>query len=202
MMFKSVLTASAAVALLAGAVVPTFASAQTYGGAYGAAQVQSQAYGDSYYDPCRRSTTNRSTGGGLAGAGIGAAIGSGIAGRGAKTEGAVLGGLLGAVIGSNIGKQSAACAPSRDSRYQGAYDNGYYGADRGRYDDRYENARTADRRDEDGYETERSYPVTDSRAEANGCTLAESPIYLPDGSVQKRFVRVCPDAQGRYQVVD
>ena len=65
-----------------------------------------------------------------------------------------------------------------------------------------EDARTADRRDEDGYETERSYPVTDSRAEANGCTLAESPIYLPDGSVQKRFVRVCPDAQGRYQVVD
>ncbi|HQP19667.1 MAG TPA: hypothetical protein PLG07_05060, partial [Phenylobacterium sp.] len=32
--------------------------------------------------------------------------------------------------------------------------------------------------------------------------LAESPIYLPDGRVQKRFVRVCPDSNGRYQVVD
>jgi hypothetical protein len=44
--------------------------------------------------------------------------------------------------------------------------------------------------------------VTDSKADANGCTLAESPIYLPDGRTQKRFVRVCPDASGRYQVVD
>ena len=37
---------------------------------------------------------------------------------------------------------------------------------------------------------------------ADGCTLAESPIYLPDGRVQKRFVRVCMDSTGRYQVVD
>jgi hypothetical protein len=44
--------------------------------------------------------------------------------------------------------------------------------------------------------------VTDSRTDANGCTLAESPIYLPDGRTQKRFVRVCPDSSGRYQVVD
>ena len=26
--------------------------------------------------------------------------------------------------------------------------------------------------------------------------------YLPDGAVQKRFVRVCRDNSGRYQVVD
>jgi hypothetical protein len=32
--------------------------------------------------------------------------------------------------------------------------------------------------------------------------LAESPIYLPDGRIQKRFVRVCQDSSGRYQVVD
>ena len=40
------------------------------------------------------------------------------------------------------------------------------------------------------------------QADVNGCTLAESPIYLPDGRVQKRFVRVCPDGNGKYQVVD
>ncbi len=33
-------------------------------------------------------------------------------------------------------------------------------------------------------------------AAADGCTLAESPIYLPDGRTQKRFVRVCPDTNG------
>ena len=39
-------------------------------------------------------------------------------------------------------------------------------------------------------------------AATDGCTLAESPIYLPDGRTQKRFVRVCPDANGNFQVVD
>jgi hypothetical protein len=43
---------------------------------------------------------------------------------------------------------------------------------------------------------------TSGQADVNGCTLAESPIYLPDGRVQKRFVRVCPDGNGKYQVVD
>lgn len=36
----------------------------------------------------------------------------------------------------------------------------------------------------------------------DGCTLAESPIHMPDGRVQTRFVRVCMDSSGRYQVVD
>ena len=38
--------------------------------------------------------------------------------------------------------------------------------------------------------------------DANGCTVAESPIYMPDGRVQTRFVRVCRDSSGRYAVVD
>ena len=44
--------------------------------------------------------------------------------------------------------------------------------------------------------------LVDQRPGADGCSVAESPIYMPDGSVQKRFVRVCRDSSGRYQVVD
>ena len=212
MMFKTVLGVAAASATLLGAMVPSLASAQAYG-AYG----NSGAYdggGESYdrngyyYDPCRRSTTQRGTGGGLAGAGIGAAIGSGVAAKGARTEGAVLGGVLGAIAGSAIGRNSAACSPGRappppppPAYNQGAYNQPY---DRGYEEPAYRDSRYGDRRDDGySYESERSYTVTEgSRADANGCTLAESPIYLPDGRTQKRFVRVCPDASGRYQVVD
>lgn len=209
-MFKTVLGVAAAAAL-AGALAPTMASAQAYGaygnaGAYGG----SGAYDNNgyYYDPCRRSTTQRGTGGGLAGAGIGAAIGSGVAAKGARTEGAVLGGVLGAIAGSAIGRNSAACSPGAappppppPSYNQGAY-NSYDRPDDGYYRDSRYGDRDYDRRGGYSYESERSYSVTDSRADANGCTLAESPIYLPDGRTQKRFVRVCPDASGRYQVVD
>ena len=220
MMFKTVFGLVSAAAL-ASAMAPTLASAQAYG-AYGnsGAYAGNRSNYDSngyHYDPCRRSTTQRGTGGGLIGAGIGAAIGSGVSGHGARTEGTVLGGLVGAIAGSAIGRNSAACspgaAPPPPAAYnQGAYSQGAYSSqpyddryDRDRQDDqaRYEDSRYGDRRGGYSYQSERSYTVTDSsKADVNGCTLAESPIYLPDGRVQKRFVRVCPDAQGRYQVVD
>ncbi|MDB5457191.1 MAG: hypothetical protein JWP92_2776 [Caulobacter sp.] len=192
------LTATAA-ALAAGALAPQAASAQAYGGAYG----QSGAY----YDPCQRSTTNRSTGGGLAGAGIGAAIGSGVAANGARTEGAVLGGLLGAVLGANIGKSSAACTPGARTAYgDGAYNNAYAPPPPPPYDAQPYDARPYPTRDyDDRYAYDRrgrSYVVSEQRPDANGCTLAESPIYMPDGRTEKRFVRVCADSSGRYQVVD
>jgi hypothetical protein len=116
MMFKTVLGVAAA-ATLAGALAPTMASAQAYGGyggyGQGGAYASGGAYDDHgyYYDPCRRSTTQRGTGGGLLGAGIGAAIGNGMAAKGVRTEGTVLGGLLGAIAGTAIGRNSAACAP-------------------------------------------------------------------------------------------
>ena len=189
------LTASA---LVAGALAPSVASAQTYGGAYGQ---------NGSYDPCQRSTTNRSTGGGLAGAGIGAAVGGGIAGHGAKTEGAVLGGLLGAVLGANIGKSSAACTPGTRVPYADTgYDSAYAPPPPPPYDARPYDARPYPTRDYDdrfAYDRRgRSYTVTEQRPDANGCTLAESPIYMPDGRTEKRFVRVCADSTGRYQVVD
>lgn len=212
---RNILTRGAAglagAALLAGALsIPTAASAQSYyqpqypssqyqgGGAYG---------GQGYYDPCRRDQVQRGTGGALVGGGLGALAGSSIAGRGAKTEGAVLGGILGAVIGSNVGKQGAACSTPYDPSYRGPaptqgayYDRDGYGYQEPAYepypeqayDDRYD-------RYDDSY---RMAPIADGPAQADNCTLAESPIYLPDGRTQKRFVRVCRDAQGNYQVVD
>ena len=198
---KTALTGVAgAMALTAALTVPTFAAAQQ-----AAAPYDSRGY---YYDPCKRDSTNRATTGGIIGALAGAAIGSNLAAHhGGRTGGAALGGLAGAVAGASIGKNSAACnsAPQQ----QGYYSNGstYYGAnqgggyyDRSEYDrDRYDRDRD-DRYAEDRYGN--AYPVTDRPADAAGCTLAESPIYLPDGRVQKRFVRVCQDSNGRYQVVD
>ena len=46
------------------------------------------------------------------------------------------------------------------------------------------------------------YRVVADRTGPDGCTLAESPVYLPDGRVDRRFVRVCPDYRGRYHIVD
>jgi hypothetical protein len=215
MMLKTILGVAAA-ATLAGALAPTVASAQAYGaygnaGAYsGGGSYDNNGY---YYDPCRRSTTQRGTGGGLLGAGIGAAIGSGVSGHGARTEGTILGGVVGAIAGSAIGRNSAACTPGATpppppppAYNQGAYNQPYDNRGQGYDDPQYSDSRYDDRRGGYTYESERSYSVTQSqdqgRADANGCTLAESPIYLPDGRTQKRFVRVCPDAQGRYQVVD
>lgn len=205
---KSALAGCAGImALSAAAAIPSFASAQS--GYYG------QSYDSGYYDPCRRSSSNRGTTGGLIGALAGAAIGSNVAARNARTEGAVLGGLVGAVAGAKIGKDSAACTPNRQSSYYGGSqygsNDGYYGSTGGYYGGGYDNgyaARTYDY-DRSGYYDQaydrrgNSYSVsTQGGVGADGCSLAESPIYLPDGRVQKRFVRVCQDSQGRYQVVD
>jgi len=200
--------------LVAGALaMPTVASAQP------APTYQGGAYSEGgYYDPCRRDQVQRGTGGALVGGGLGALAGSSIAGRGAKTEGAVLGGILGAVIGANVGKSGAACQTPYDPASQaggqayygepGGYDsyggygadqgfagggsgNGYNGYDQRAFDESYRDS---------GYGY-RTMPVTDAPT-ADNCSLAESPIYLPDGRVQKRFVRVCRDARGEYQVVD
>jgi hypothetical protein len=195
---KSALAGVAGVmALASAAAVPTFAAAQSSG--------YYDSRSGSYYDPCRRDSTNRATTGGIIGALAGAAIGSNLAAHhGGRTGGAALGGVAGAVAGAAIGKNSAACQPGQSR--QGYYNNSpsYYGSnsyDRGYPDRDYDRSRY----DRDDYAYDRygnSYPVADRPADASGCTLAESPIYLPDGRVQKRFVRVCQDSNGRYQVVD
>ncbi len=199
---KASLTGVAGVMALAGALaVPSFASAQDANGYY-------DSRSGAYYDPCQRDTTNRATTGGVLGALAGAAIGSNLAAHhGGRTGGAALGALAGGLAGAKIGKSSAAC--DNGQQRQGYYDNGQrYGSNydnRGYYDRGYEDRGYQDRSRYDSYAQDRygnSYPVTNRPADANGCTLAESPIYLPDGRVQKRFVRVCQDSNGRYQVVD
>ena len=172
-------------ALSAAASIPTFAAAQSAG-----------YYGNGgYYDPCQRDSTNRSTVGALVGGALGAAIGSNAAARNARTEGALLGGALGALGGAAVGKNSAACGGTTYRAPQTTY-NGYYGqpADNGYYARSYDDRRYYDRSE--------PYRVVERPAATDGCTLAESPIYLPDGRTQKRFVRVCPDANGNFQVVD
>lgn len=194
-----------ALTMVAGlAALPTAASAQSYapGGPGG--------YSGGYrYDACQRERTNRGTGGALVGAGIGALAGGNVAARGNRAEGAVLGGILGAVIGANVGKTAAACEPGQPDSYQQGYvappaPEGYYGY-QGAPDNYaqggYEEGGYQGGYSDDDYDDAYARPVAGGPA-ADNCTLAESPIYLPDGRVQKRFVRVCRDGQGRYQVVD
>lgn len=191
-------------ALTAAASVPTAAAAQPYGYSY---------------DPCRREQTNRGTAGALIGGALGAAIGSNAAARKNRTEGALLGGAVGAVAGATVGNNSAACRSGYDTGYypgpDRGYSNGYYGdrdydrpydlEDRYRgsgyygsgygYEDDYDDYGYAY-----GYGGQR-LRIT-QRAGADGCTLAESPVYMPDGRTVTRMVRVCMDSRGRYQVVD
>ena len=201
----------ARVALAAAAGVMTLstgvaAQAQPYG---------SPSYSAPYYDGCRREANNRGIVGALLGAGIGATVGSQIAARGHRTDGSVLGGALGALGGAAVGSNTAACTPGYSSYNAAppppppppvAYNNGYapppgvheYGRDdyaarieRQRFDDDYAYGPRGER-----------LRVVEERRGPDGCTLAESPIHMPDGRTQMRFVRVCMDDSGRYQVVD
>lgn len=209
-MFAKASLAIAAAAMTLTSLSPVSAAAQQAPTSPQTSTLARDANG-SYYDPCQRSTVNRTTGGSLLGAAIGAAIGAGIAGKNNKTEGAVLGGVLGAVTGGNVGNSSAACEQTKT--YTRQADNRYYG-NRGRvevysteiYRDYTPYPRHRDRdwnrdrhhHDHDGWDIDRDVA---ERSVKDRCTLAESPIYMPNGRIQKRFVRVCPDNRGRYQVV-
>lgn len=186
--------ANAAAAVVAGAALL----------AAGAAQAQSSYGGPGSpgynYDPCRRDANQRGTAGALIGGGMGAVIGSNAAARNARTEGALLGGLLGAVMGGMVGNKSAACTsqqPYYETRAEALPPPPPPRAEPSYYDrDAYSDGRDSAWRDEDRYR------VAERPREAEDCTLAESPIHMPDGRTQTRFVRVCRDATGKYAVVD
>ena len=166
--------AIAKAAALAGVIVLAAGAAQAQ--SYPASGPGSPGYN---YDPCRRDANQRGTAGALIGGGMGAVIGSNAAARNARTEGALLGGLLGAIAGGVIGNKTAACTsepryPTTASAPPPPPAPAYY--------------------ERDEY-AERGPPAED-------CTLAESPIHMPDGRIQTRFVRVCRDASGKYAVVD
>ena len=205
---KASAAAVAALAVAGSLMVPGVVSAQTYGYGYPPAY---NSYGSQgrYNDPCVGDQRSRATGGGVLGAAIGAVAGSQLAARGRRTEGSVLGGVLGAAIGAGVGNSSANC----DSRYRSNTGYGYsqpyggtyvppaYGYDNSGYDRRYDDRYDRDYRDYDqGY----SQPAPDYRYQNNNdqCRLAESVIRLPDGRNETRYVRTCPDQNGRYRVVD
>jgi len=158
-----------------------------------------------YYDACKRDQTQRGTLGAVLGGGAGAVIGSNAAARNARTEGALLGGLLGAVVGGVVGNKSAACT-SASNYYTNDAPPPPPAASTERYYDRdaYADSAAAQAREDAWRDEQRAdrYRAAERPPEPDGCTLAESPIYMPDGRTQTRFVRVCRDANGKYAVVD
>ena len=135
--------------------------------------------GSSYADPCRSSNNNSQVAGGLIGALAGAAIGSNVAARNARTEGAVLGAVVGGFAGSQIGKQSA----------QAKCDSaGYY----------YNYAETVPYRESRYARGQRNGQYDYSYYNRNRCRLATAPV--DDYGDDVRYVRVCPDRQGRYRI--
>lgn len=199
-MSNRVTIAKAATAALAGLMALSAAAPVL---AQPAGSYTARSPGGYYYDPCKRETNQRGTAGGIMGGLAGAAIGSNVAARNARTEGALLGGLLGVIAGSVVGNKTAACTSGGTYTSSSApppqrTDAPYY--DR----DAYADAAAAQARDDTYGRDDRSdrYRAPERSAPSEDCTLAESPIHMPDGRTQMRFVRVCRDANGKYAVVD
>ena len=198
---KGALAAAAGLVALGAAAA---ASAQPYDG---------QGYGG--YDPCRREANSRGVTGALVGGAGGAVIGSQLAASGHRTDGSLLGGIVGAIAGAAVGHNTAACTngpPPPSYSYRDAPPPGpsaYYEPAPPAYDGadyapppppppRYAERETVWAYGRHGARLR----VIEDRAGPDGCTVAESPVYMPDGGVDRRFVRVCPDSSGRYRVVD
>ena len=133
-----------------------------------------------YAQPCdlQQQQRTNSTAGGIIGALAGAALGGSVAGNGAKTEGAVLGGVVGAVVGASVGRATAKC----DS-------TGYY----------YSYDQTMPYREDPADRARRSGQYDYSYYERQGCRLVTAPAEI-NGRTDDRYVRVCPDNQGRYRI--
>jgi hypothetical protein len=124
--------------------------------------------------PCN--TSNNTAAGGVIGALAGAVLGSQVASRGARTEGAVLGGVAGAVIGGAVGNANAKYKCDSRGPYFSEDDTIPYREGRNRYASSY---------DYGYYERQR-------------CRLAPAPVDAYGRDI--RYVRVCPDDQGRYRI--
>lgn len=152
----------------------------TYGtnGAYAAPYANTYGTNSAYTAPAPVRCNNNSTvTAGVVGALAGAAFGSNVAARNARTEGAVLGAAVGGAIGAGVGRA-----------------NDRYKCDtRGPY---FSRAETIPYRESYayGYDADRY-----RRYSSMGCRLAAAPV---DSYGQDyRYVRVCPDASGRYRLV-
>jgi len=123
-----------------------------------------------------RNDHSSATAGAILGALAGAALGSNVAGRGVRTEGAVLGGVVGAGIGGAVG--------NAHDRYLCDARGPYYS-----YND------TIPYREDRGWRSGRHDYAYYNRMR---CRLATAPVDR-DGR-DYRYVRVCPDDQGRYRI--
>jgi Spy/CpxP family protein refolding chaperone len=151
------------------------------------------AYGPGYYAPnayydgapsaysASPSCENRRNGAGLVGGVIGAiaggAIGSSVARGADRGAGTAIGAVLGGAVGVGVGRSAADCD-----------ENGYYFSYNQTYPYRegeWEQGRSG-RYDHDWYESHR-------------CRLAVAPATY-NGVTEDRYVRVCPDADGRYRI--
>lgn len=124
--------------------------------------------------PCNRNSST--VAGGLIGALAGAVLGSQIAGRGDRTEGAVLGGVAGAVVGGAVGNANDRYKCDSRGPYFTYSETVPYREGRRRYSSAY---------DYGYYERQR-------------CRLAAAPVDAYGRDV--RYVRVCPDSEGRYRI--
>jgi len=123
-----------------------------------------------------RNDHSGATAGGILGALAGAALGSNIAAHGVRTEGAVLGGVVGAGVGAAVGN---------------AHDK-YRCDQRGPYFSYNDTIAYREARD---FRSGRHDYAYYSRMH---CRLAPAPVDR-DGR-DYRYVRVCPDADGRYRI--
>ena len=177
-----------------------------------AAAARAQPYGG--YDSCQRDAGNRGVAGGLLGAGAGAVIGSQFAAGGHRRDGSLRGGIVGAIAGAAVGHSTAACgtAPPRPYGAESApppppppvsYNTTPPPQPYGAAYDEPPPARYAERESVWVYGRHGArFRMIEDRFDRDGCGLAESSVYMPDGDVERRFVRVCPDYRGRYHIVD
>ncbi|HVV52830.1 MAG TPA: glycine zipper 2TM domain-containing protein [Caulobacteraceae bacterium] len=192
-MHQRLLTGLLTAASLAAAAAPGLAQAQSSSG---------------YYEPpggyhqCQDRKTGNTVAGAVVGGLLGAVVGSQVSGHGARTEGSVVGGGLGALAGAAVGDDSVKCGPPPQARYDAPPPPPPPADDR--YQDDESSYPADGRYDHPAYEDSRDYRAYPARAGGGpgDCALADSTIYMPDGTTQKRFVRVCRDDGGRYQVVE
>lgn len=134
----------------------------------------------SYNTAVRCDNNNRSTAiAGVIGALAGAALGSNVAARNARTEGAVLGALVGGGLGAAVGNANDRYKCDSRGPYYSYNDTVAY------RESAYDRARRSGRYDYAYYNRQR-------------CRLAPAPV---DGAGREyRYVRVCPDGDGRYRI--
>lgn len=123
-----------------------------------------------------RCGNNSSVAGGLIGALAGAVLGSNVAARNARTEGTVLGGVVGAAVGAGVGHANDKYKCDSRGPYFSYDDTQPYREGRTRYSSSY----------------------NQSYYERQQCRLVAAPVdaYGRD----YRYVRVCPDRDGRFRI--